>query len=105
MNEERISKLIIHAHKIGGKNNMKESFTRMLAFVVIVIPIALAVIGIKLLRDTMFLIHSFGIPNIPLQGFIGLISLAVGFYLVGSFVLFRDRKHEKVQGRFMKRKV
>jgi hypothetical protein len=83
--------------------NMKESFTRMLAFVVIVVPIALAVIGIKLLRDTVFLIHSFGIPNLPLQLLIGLVSLGVGFYLVGSFVLFRDRKRNKVQGRFLKR--
>ncbi|MEH7399623.1 DUF2627 domain-containing protein [Gottfriedia acidiceleris] len=82
---------------------MKESFTRMLAFVVIVVPIALAVMGIKLLRDTVFLIHSFGIPNLPLQLLIGLASLGVGFYLVGSFVLFRDRKRNKVQGRFLKR--
>ncbi|PGS56159.1 DUF2627 domain-containing protein [Bacillus sp. AFS041924] len=82
---------------------MRESFTRMLAFVVIVVPIALAVIGIKLLRDTVFLIHSFGIPNLPLQLLIGLVSLGAGFYLVGSFVLFRDRKRNKVQGRFLKR--
>lgn len=84
---------------------MKESFTRMLAFVVILIPISLAVIGIKLLRDTLFLIHSFGIPYLPLQLLLGIISLGAGFYLVGSFVLFRDRKHDKVKGRFLKRKV
>lgn len=84
---------------------MKESLTRMLAFVIIVLPISLAVIGIKLLRDTLFLIHSFGIPSLPLQLLIGLVSLGVGFYFVGSFVLFRDRKRNKVQNRFLKRKV
>jgi len=81
---------------------MKESLTRMLAFVVIVTPIVLAVIGIKLIRDTLFFIHSFGFNSLGLQLVTGIISLAIGFYLVGSFVLYRDRKRGKVQKKFQK---
>ncbi|MFS3913968.1 DUF2627 domain-containing protein [Bacillus australimaris] len=76
---------------------------RILALVIILIPGALAALGIKLLRDTVFGIIIAPFPFLWLQGFAGLLFLGVGLYVVAGFILYRDRKRNKVTARFKQR--
>ncbi|KFN01165.1 DUF2627 domain-containing protein [Bacillus clarus] len=73
---------------------------RYLALLLALIPISLAVLGIKLMRDTVFGILFSPIPVLWLQFLIGVFCFALGFYIFGGFVLHRDRKRNKVQARF-----
>ncbi|MCP8967037.1 DUF2627 domain-containing protein [Ectobacillus ponti] len=76
---------------------------RYLALLLALIPISAAVAGIKLMRDTVFAILQPPIPTLWLQFLIGLLLFGFGFYVFGGFVLYRDRKRNKVQARFQKR--
>ncbi|MDM5189877.1 DUF2627 family protein [Bacillus sp. DX4.1] len=73
---------------------------RYLALLLALIPILLAVLGIKLMRDTVFGILLSPIPVLWLQFLIGVFSFGIGFFIFGGFVLHRDRKRNKVQARF-----
>lgn len=77
---------------------------RFFALIVVLIPVGLAALGIKLIRDMSFGILQAPIPSLSLQFLIGVISLGGGLYLIGSFIFYRDRKRNKVQKRFMPRK-
>ncbi|TQR24291.1 DUF2627 domain-containing protein [Bacillus safensis] len=76
---------------------------RILALLIILIPGALAALGIKLLRDTVFGIIIEPFPFLWLQGIAGLVFLGVGLYVVAGFILYRDRKRNKVTTRFKQR--
>ena len=73
---------------------------RYLALLLALIPISLAVFGIKLMRDTVFGILFPPLSILWLQFLIGALCFGLGFYIVGGFVLHRDRKRNKVQARF-----
>lgn len=73
---------------------------RILALVIILIPGSFAALGIKLLRDTVFGIIIAPFPFLWLQGIAGLIFLGAGLYIVAGFILYRDRKRNKVTTRF-----
>jgi hypothetical protein len=77
---------------------------RFIALVIVIIPILLAVYGIKLIRDMTFGILQAPIPSLLIQFVIGLICLAGGLYLIGSFIFHRDKKRNKLQKRFIERK-
>lgn len=75
---------------------------RIFALLILVIPGAFAAYGVKLMRDMVF-----GITNGPftssllwLQFLIGLLLFVAGLAFIGGFILHRDRKKNKVQGRF-----
>ncbi|WP_342043954.1 DUF2627 domain-containing protein [Bacillus sp. OTU530] len=76
--------------------------TRFIALLLALIPIFLAVIGIKLMRDTVFAILQPPIPELWMQFLIGLVLFGFGIYVFGGFILHRDRKRNKVQARFRK---
>ncbi|WMT30635.1 DUF2627 domain-containing protein [Bacillus aerius] len=76
---------------------------RILALVIILIPGAFAALGIKLLRDTVFGIIITPFPYLWLQGIAGLLFLGGGLYVVAGFILYRDRKRNKVTTRFKQR--
>lgn len=76
---------------------------RILALVIILIPGAFAALGIKLLRDTVFGIIIAPFPYLWLQGIAGLLFLVGGLYVVAGFILYRDRKRNKVTTRFKQR--
>ncbi|MDM5372043.1 MULTISPECIES: DUF2627 domain-containing protein [Bacillus cereus group] len=73
---------------------------RYVALLLALIPISLAVFGIKLMRDTVFGILFPPISILWLQFLIGAFCFGLGFYIFGGFVLHRDRKRNKVQARF-----
>lgn len=75
---------------------------RIIALIILVIPGALAALGIKLMRDMTFGILQAPFPNLWLQFLIGLILFIGGLGFVAGFIFHRDRKKNKVQTKFRK---
>lgn len=76
---------------------------RLIALVIMLIPGALAALGIKLMRDMLFGILQSPIPYLWLQFVTGLAFFICGLGFIAGFVLHRDRKRNKVQSRFTKK--
>lgn len=76
---------------------------RMIALLVLLIPGGLGALGIKLMRDTVFGILIGPFQILWLQGLAGFICFAGGLYLLGGFILYRDRKRNQVSPRFRKK--
>ncbi|MGX1263826.1 hypothetical protein RKD55_001630 [Rossellomorea marisflavi] len=77
--------------------------SRLIALIIMLIPGALAALGIKLMRDMLFGILQPPIPYLWLQFVLGLVFFVVGLGFIAGFVLHRDRKRNKVQPRFTKK--
>lgn len=77
---------------------------RLIALIIVVIPVLLAVLGIKLIRDMTFAILQPPIPYLWLQFLIGLACLIGGLYLIGSFIYYRDKKRNKIQKKITEKK-
>ncbi|MEH7095138.1 DUF2627 domain-containing protein [Neobacillus vireti] len=75
---------------------------RIIALIILVIPGALAALGIKLMRDMTFGILQAPFPNLLLQFLTGLIFFIGGLGFVAGFIFHRDRKRNKVQTKFKK---
>ncbi|MED4223748.1 DUF2627 domain-containing protein [Neobacillus cucumis] len=75
---------------------------RIIALIILVIPGAIAALGIKLMRDMTFGILQAPFPNLWLQFLVGLIFFIGGLGFVAGFILHRDRKRNKVQPKFKK---
>ncbi|MCP3738549.1 DUF2627 domain-containing protein [Rossellomorea sp. BNER] len=75
---------------------------RLIALIIMVIPGALAALGIKLMRDMLFGILQSPFPYLWLQFIVGLLFFLAGLGFIAGFILHRDRKKNKVQGRFRK---
>lgn len=77
---------------------------RIIALIILLIPGFLAATGIKWMRDTLFGILQSPIPFLWLQFLLGLLLFLIGLGFVGGFILHRDRKRNKVQPRFQKKR-
>ncbi|SER48630.1 DUF2627 domain-containing protein [Salipaludibacillus aurantiacus] len=75
---------------------------RFIALVILLIPVFVAGYGIKLMRDTLFQILNSPYPSYYLQFLAGIISLVIGVWFIGGFILHRDRKNNKVAPKFQK---
>ncbi|WLR49719.1 DUF2627 domain-containing protein [Bacillus tianshenii] len=75
---------------------------RILALLIMLIPGFGAGYGIKLMRDMVFGIQQPPFPFLWIQFLIGLLLFLVGLGFVGGFILYRDRKRNKVQGKFQR---
>lgn len=73
---------------------------RTIALLILVIPGFIAGYGIKLMRDSVFDVFNPIYQNIWIQFFAGLIFFIAGLVFVAGFVLYRDRKRNKVQKKF-----
>ncbi|MCH6267995.1 MULTISPECIES: DUF2627 domain-containing protein [Neobacillus] len=73
---------------------------RIIALIILVIPGFLAAVGIKLMRDMTFGVLQAPFPKLWLQFIVGLLLLLGGLGFVAGFILYRDRKRNKVQARF-----
>lgn len=76
---------------------------RFIAVIIVIIPIILGMYGIKQMRDTFFGYLNSPYPALWIQFFAGLLAFFIGLYFIGSFILYRDRKRNKVQSRFVKK--
>ncbi|WP_026694694.1 DUF2627 domain-containing protein [Peribacillus kribbensis] len=75
---------------------------RLIAVLILFIPGAFAVYGIKLMRDMLFAILQPPFPALWLQFICGLLFFAGGLGFVSGFIFYRDRKRNKVQDKFRK---
>ncbi|MBU8879318.1 DUF2627 domain-containing protein [Bacillus sp. FJAT-29790] len=75
---------------------------RIFALIILLIPGFLAAYGIKLMRDMVFGILQTPFSYLWLQFVAGLLLFIIGLGFVAGFVLYRDRKRNKVQARFKK---
>ncbi|RFU60266.1 DUF2627 domain-containing protein [Bacillus sp. V59.32b] len=73
---------------------------RTIAFLILFIPGALAVYGIKIMRDMLFGISQPPYPALWVQFLAGFVLCIGGIGFIAGFVLHRDRKKNKVQNRF-----
>lgn len=76
--------------------------SRLIALLVVAIPGILAVIGFKLMRDTIFGIEQFHIQFLWMQFLIGLLLFLLGLIFVAGFIFYRDKKRKKLQPKFQK---
>ncbi|WP_147533894.1 DUF2627 domain-containing protein [Bacillus marasmi] len=76
---------------------------RLFALIIMLIPGFIAALGIKLMRDMVFGILQPPIPWLWLQFILGVLFFLVGLGFIAGFILHRDRKRNKVQGKFQKK--
>jgi hypothetical protein len=77
---------------------------RLIALIIMLIPGALAALGIKLMRDMLFGILQPPFYALWLQFIAGLLFFLGGLGFIAGFILHRDRKRNKVQDRFKNQK-
>lgn len=73
---------------------------RVIALIILIIPGVIAGFGFKQMRDILFGMQNYPFPSLWLQFIIGLICFLAGLSFIAGFVLYRDRKKNKVQARF-----
>lgn len=71
---------------------------RILAVIALFIPGGLAVYGIKLMRDTVFNEFNSIFFTTEIQFIVGLLLFVGGTAFLGGFVVFRDKKKERLKG-------
>ena len=76
---------------------------KIIALLILVIPVIFAGYGVKLIRDSIFGITIWPFYSLVLQFLIGLILLVLGVWFVAGYVLYRERKNNRAQERFMKK--
>jgi uncharacterized membrane protein len=76
---------------------------RIIALVIMVIPGFIAALGIKLMRDMAFGKLQAPLPSLFVQFIVGLLAFLLGLGFIAGFILYRDRKRNKVQRRFQKK--
>lgn len=77
--------------------------TRIIALIILLIPGFIAALGIKLMRDMVFGILQSPFHYLWQQFLVGLILFLLGLGFIAGFILFRDRKRNKVQARFQRK--
>ena len=73
---------------------------RIIALIIMLIPGAIAALGVKLMRDMVFGILQAPFPFLWLQFLAGLLFFLAGLGFIAGFILHRDRKRNKVQAIF-----
>lgn len=72
---------------------------RVFAFFLAAIPISLSVIGVKLIRDSLFQIIYCPFAFPWLQTIVGIVLFLLGLSFIGGFIYHRDKKRNKVTKR------
>lgn len=78
---------------------------RAIAFILLLVPGLCTALGIKWMRDMLFGKLSPLLPALWVQFIVGLILFIGGLAFIGGFILYRDRKRNKVQERFKRQPV
>lgn len=69
---------------------------RLLAVIILFVPGVFAALGIKLMRDALFLQIYPILFNAAIQFIVGLLLFLAGLAFIGGFVVHRDRKKNLV---------
>lgn len=74
---------------------------KVIALLIMVIPAAIAMYGIKLIRDAFFYSTSPEIGFLWGKLILGILCFAIPVTFIAGFILHHDRKKNRVQPRFM----
>ncbi|MGN7468842.1 DUF2627 domain-containing protein [Brevibacillus sp. SAFN-007a] len=74
---------------------------KVIALLIMVIPAAIAMYGIKLIRDAFFYSTAPDVDFLWGKLVLGVLAFAVPVWFIAGFILHHDRKKNRVQPRFM----
>lgn len=74
---------------------------KIIALLIMVIPAAIAMYGIKLIRDAFFYSMAPDVSFLWGKLVLGLLAFAIPVLFIAGFILHHDRKKNRVQPRFM----
>ncbi|MFD2371867.1 DUF2627 domain-containing protein [Brevibacillus sp. GCM10020057] len=74
---------------------------KLIALLIMVIPAAIAMYGIKLIRDALFYSTAPDVSFLWGKLIAGILCFAIPVLFIGGFILHHDRKKNRVQPRFM----
>jgi uncharacterized membrane protein YqaE (UPF0057 family) len=72
---------------------------RIIAVILLFIPGIISAIGIKLMRDALFVDVSAYLGNEGIQFAVGLILFIAGLAFIGGFIYHRDKKRQLIKKR------
>ncbi|MFC3900787.1 DUF2627 domain-containing protein [Aliicoccus persicus] len=70
---------------------------KFIALMLLVIPVIIAGIGIKLIRDSMFGIINDPFTVVYMQFIIGVILMMLGIWFVAGYIMNRENKHKRLK--------
>lgn len=76
---------------------------KLIALTMLVIPVLIAGVGIKLMRDSMFGIINDPFNAVFLQFLIGLVIFGLGTWFIAGYIINRERKHKRLKESIRKR--
>ncbi|MGZ0053118.1 DUF2627 domain-containing protein [Brevibacillus gelatini] len=74
---------------------------KIIALLIMVIPAAIAMYGIKLIRDAFFYSMAPDVGFLWGKLVLGILAFAIPVLFIAGFILHHDRKKNRVQPRFM----
>lgn len=84
------------------KNEIGDVLKKVIALMVLGVPIYLAGLGIKWMRDALFGILVPELHYIWLQFIIGFVLMVLGVSFVGGYILHIEKKSKRAQQKFRK---
>lgn len=72
---------------------------RIIAFLLLILPGIVSVIGVKIIRDSFFQIIYWPFTLLWLQMIVGFFLFLFGLSIIGGFIYHRDKKRKKVTKR------
>ena len=70
---------------------------KIIALMLLVIPVIIAGIGMKLIRDSMFGIINDPFTVVYMQFIIGVILMVLGIWFVAGYIMNRENKHNRLK--------
>lgn len=76
---------------------------KFIALMLLVIPVIIAGIGIKLIRDSMFGIMNEPFTVVYLQFIAGVVLAVLGTWFVAGYIMNRENKHKRLRDELRKK--
>ncbi|HJE20172.1 MAG TPA: DUF2627 domain-containing protein [Aliicoccus persicus] len=77
---------------------------KFIALMLLVIPVIIAGIGIKLIRDSMFGIINDPFTVVYMQFIVGVILMVLGIWFIAGYIMNRENKHNRLKESLRKKK-
>jgi hypothetical protein len=74
--------------------------SKYIALIILAVPGIAAVVGVKLIRDTLFNSVDAPLPSLWLQFVLGCVLLVAGVAFIGGWIFYRDRKRHYVAKKY-----
>lgn len=77
---------------------------KLIALTLLVIPVIVAGVGIKLMRDSMFGIINDPFTAVFLQFLIGLVMFGLGTWFIAGYIINREKKNKRFNPKLNKKR-